>query len=266
MQGSSSTLHLFLRERHTNFNIRLSFINEPYIAAKHDNEIQWYKQSDCVWSWGLTIADSGRIDLSEQYKYLNLEPLFMGFLGVEMYGAAYKELVESTLLDVSMETTKQLIFSLSASILEHGHLLNPDRFLSSEVLPVRETNGQVRLDSSDTEFYIVDRKFCQCFSEKVPVLDFTPHEVWLLEPLLVWADLESRYLSWNVADTTYLEDPAPELLTGSFTAAKARGLIRYLPSPSWKLYKIPNTYSVLQAIFGALGPRIRDRGKACFRN
>ncbi|KAH7142717.1 hypothetical protein B0J13DRAFT_555969 [Dactylonectria estremocensis] len=204
--------------------LKSSFINEAYIAVQQDNSLQWYKQSDCVWSWGLIIADSGRIDLSEQYK--ELETFFTGFLGIERYGAAYNELVESTLLDVSMETIKQLLFSLSASILEHGHLLNPGRFLSSKVLPVRQTNGQVRLNSPDTDFYIVDRKFCQCFSERVPILDFTPHEVWLLEPLLVWADLESRYLSWNVADTTYLKDPAPELLTGRFTGAKARGLIR----------------------------------------
>lgn len=202
--------------------------------------------------------------MSEQYK--ELEPFFAGFLGVETYGAAYKELVESTRLDVSIETTKQLIFSLSASIPQHGNLLDPGRFLSSKVLPVRQPNGQVRLDSSDTEFYIVDRKFCQWFSESVPVLDLTPHEVWLLEPLLVWADLESQYLSWNVADRTYLKDPAPELMTGRFTAAKARGLIRYLLSQSWKFYKISNACSVLPAIFGALGPRIRNRDKACFGN
>ncbi|KAK7428818.1 hypothetical protein QQZ08_004588 [Neonectria magnoliae] len=137
-----------------------------------------------------------------------------------------KSWTQSAPLDVSSENTKQLLFSLSDNILEHGHLLDPSRFLSSKVLPIKETDGRVHLDSSDAEFYIVDRKSCQCFAERVPVLDFTPHEIWRLEPLLVWADLESRYLSWNVADTTHVIDPAPELLSRGFTAAKARGLIR----------------------------------------
>ncbi|KAH6886793.1 hypothetical protein B0T10DRAFT_563031 [Thelonectria olida] len=55
---------------------------------------------------------------------------------------------------------------------------------------------------------------------------FTPYEAWALEPLMVWAGLEDRYLSWNVEETTYLEDAAPEPLNGMLTTTKARGLVR----------------------------------------
>ncbi|KAH6999592.1 hypothetical protein EDB80DRAFT_687698 [Ilyonectria destructans] len=204
--------------------LRSSFEEKAYVRAFSNGSTGWHKLSACVWAPGLNIP--GKVDLSDDYG--RLESFFTDSLKVSSgFRMVYSHLINLDPGGVSATAVKEMIWSLNASLPEHGDSLDPKPFCSSSVFPVRKTNGEVKLTSAETEFSIIDRDFLEeQFSGMVEMLDFTAHEIWRLEPLMVWANLESRYLSWNVAEASYLDGSTPELVPGGFTAARSRGLVR----------------------------------------
>ncbi|KAH7153448.1 hypothetical protein EDB81DRAFT_647502 [Dactylonectria macrodidyma] len=205
-------------------DLRTSFEEKPYIRVLSNGSTAWHKLSTCIWAPGLDIP--GKVDLSNDYS--RLESFFTGSLKVSSgFRMVYEHLINLDPKATSVKAVKEMIWSLNGSLSEHGHLLDPKPFLSSSVFPVRNNNDEVNLTSAETEFSIPDREFLQeQFSGMVEMLDFTAHEVWLLEPLMVWAGLESRYLSWNVVEASYLDGAAPKATRGGFSAARSRGLVR----------------------------------------
>lgn len=63
------------------------------------------------------------------------------------------------------------------------------------------------------------------------MLNFSPYEVWLLQPLILWGGLEERYLSWNTEVKTYVDSATLEILLSAFTSATACGLVRLVLQP-----------------------------------
>ncbi|KAF7552910.1 hypothetical protein G7Z17_g3973 [Cylindrodendrum hubeiense] len=205
-------------------DLRSSFENKPYIRVLSNGSVGWHKLAACVWAPGLNIP--GKVDLSVDYG--RLESFFTESLKVSSgFRMVYDHLVNLDPEVSPVESVKTMIWSLNESLSEHGHLLDPAPFRSSSVFPVKNTNGQVKLSSAEAEFSIPDKEFIQeQFSGMVEMLDFTAHEVWLLEPLMVWAGLESRYISWNVAEASYLDGASAQPITGGFSPARSRGLVR----------------------------------------
>ncbi|KAF7556404.1 hypothetical protein G7Z17_g1459 [Cylindrodendrum hubeiense] len=205
--------------------VRTTFDDLPRIALVEGDSIAWYRPCDCVWAPGATIPE--KIDLSEHYK--DLEAFFVDFLKIPKYsyGIAYKEFLSLDPKRLSVNQMKTELWSLNESIPRYGMFLNPMNFRASLVFPVRTPEGRVYLRSASAPFFIADRKLLQShFIDKVETLDFSPHDIWRLEPLIVWADLERRYLSWNVTETSYLQSDNPELLAQNFSLQKAFGLLR----------------------------------------
>ncbi|KPM35964.1 hypothetical protein AK830_g10614 [Neonectria ditissima] len=204
--------------------LRSSFDNKPCIGLAAGFVITWYMSHDCVWAPGLNVP--GKLDVSEHYP--KLESFFAGFLKIPQYsgGVAYKELINLDPKQIPVDTVKDMIWSLNAVLPEYGHLLDPGRFLKRSFLPIREPNGQVSLCSAETEYFIPNEEFFQQqFFNLVRLLDFTPHQIWLLEPLISWANLENRFLSWHTRVATYLSDATPEP-TANVLAPRAHGILR----------------------------------------
>ncbi|KAK7430994.1 hypothetical protein QQZ08_002524 [Neonectria magnoliae] len=205
-------------------DLRKAFDNKSYIGLVNGTAVTWYKLVDCVWAPGLNFP--GKLDLSEHYP--KLESFFAGFLKIPKYdcGVVYKELINLDADQISVSTLKDMLWSLNAALPEYGHLMDAGKLLERPVLPIKDTNGQVNLCSVETEYFIPDREFLQQqFSDKVRMLDFTPHEIWLLEPLILWASIEHLYLSWNVGVATY-RSRAPVEPIANISAARALGLLR----------------------------------------
>jgi hypothetical protein len=171
----------------------------------------------------------GYLDLSEEYK--GLETLFVDFLGVKNPCASYEKLLHCEPISASIDTVKEMLLTLSAIITEKGRTLDPAPALSKKILPVRGKDGKVRLCTTDTDFYIIDRPQLNVFRNIIPVLDFSLSDMALLIPFLEWAELEHHYLSWNVKESSFLQGSYPTYLDGSITTEKARGLLRYYLTP-----------------------------------
>ncbi|KAI0971041.1 hypothetical protein F4678DRAFT_90564 [Xylaria arbuscula] len=81
---------------------------------------------------------------------------------------------------------------------------DPSQILRSSIFPVRYPNGSVELSQADlVDFAIADQQISeQRLHDSFEMLDFAPHEVRSLQPLLKWASLENRFLSARVVEIT----------------------------------------------------------------
>ncbi|KAI1385608.1 uncharacterized protein F4822DRAFT_413682 [Hypoxylon trugodes] len=207
--------------------IKEMFEEDALIYADIGNQ-KWFKPSECLWSAPTSIR--GKINLSTIYD-AEMEKFFVEKLGVQRLDGAvvYNELLRLNVEEASVDQIKDLFWTLNSQ-LELAPLNKPaEDLLQKPILPIRNCNGQVTLNSSDVEFAIVDRdRLHDMFGGKMKLLDFTKNEICHLGALIKWAGLEDRYLSWMVKESSDLDsgvkipisDPTQDV------SKKAYGLLR----------------------------------------
>ncbi|TLD20697.1 hypothetical protein PspLS_08606, partial [Pyricularia sp. CBS 133598] len=195
-----NTIHSIKPKRAS--EIRLAFTYTRRILAVKNHQPGWYKTSECLWSSPTTVQDKATL---KDY-YGSLEDFFTRILGVQMLTVdmVYNELKQTTAQE-RVERVKELIKSFSAQLqMDQEPQGDPDSLLDEVAfLPVRYPDGQVALESAETEFAIIDRqRLGELFQDKIKLLDYTFEEVHNLDPFLKWARLDHRYLSRQVKTTT----------------------------------------------------------------
>ncbi|KAF5553518.1 hypothetical protein FNAPI_6750 [Fusarium napiforme] len=188
-------------------DLKLAFAEKAIIAIAPGEAVTWLNAADCTWSPKLENPEIN--DLSKHYP--ELHDFFVNFLDVKQNDSG---LIFDTLMNVSSlspdcsrdNTARGLLVAVSQRIPEFGHIFDKERFARSNVFPVSTADG-VLLCASTMEFSVADRQnLKEAFTGKLNLLDFDPKTVWMLDNLLVWAGLDSRYLSKHVED----QGPADE--------------------------------------------------------
>ncbi|KAH7226863.1 hypothetical protein BKA60DRAFT_592209 [Fusarium oxysporum] len=188
-------------------DLKLAFAEKAIIAIAPGEAVTWLNAADCTWSPKLESPEIN--DLSRHYP--ELHDFFVNFLDVKQNDSG---LIFDTLMNVSSlspdcsrdSTARGLLVAVSQRIPEFGHIFDKERFARSNVFPVSTADG-VLLCASTMEFSVADRQnLKEAFTGKLNLLDFDPKTVWMLDNLLVWAGLDSRYLSRHVED----QGPADE--------------------------------------------------------
>ncbi|KAF5641071.1 uncharacterized protein FTJAE_4253 [Fusarium tjaetaba] len=188
-------------------DLKLAFAEKAIIAIAPGEAVTWLNAADCTWSPKLESPEIN--DLSKHYP--ELHDFFVNFLDVKQNDSG---LIFDTLMNVSSlspdcsrdNTARGLLVAVSQRIPEFGHIFDKERFSRSNVFPVSTADG-VLLCASTMEFSVADRQnLKEAFTGKLNLLDFDPKTVWMLDNLLVWAGLDSRYLSKHVED----QGPADE--------------------------------------------------------
>lgn len=127
---------------------------------------------------------------------------------------------------------KELLTSFNSLLPAAKTQPTPDKLLKCEFMPVTLCLfGESDLCTSETEFFIADRAdLFTAFGERVPCLDFSLQEVCQLRPLIVWAGLESRYLSRCVHEASRVEGGVEMPISNPDrdVKRKAYGLLRYV--------------------------------------
>ncbi|KAM5341563.1 hypothetical protein ACJ41O_014594 [Fusarium nematophilum] len=205
-------------------DLRSAFRDQDIIAVVSEGALTWANSTVCVWAPKLDVPE---INLHPHYP--DLKSFFTEFLGIEEsdVGIFYNGLVSLDPEKTSVREAKALLVRLSEHISRWGDLLDKDKLLRSNVFPVSRPDRAVRLCSSEEPFAIADRKHLkEAFTGKISLLDFEPTTIWQLEPLLVWADLEKQYLSWNVEETTNAQTLKSAAEDEIMVSSIADGLLR----------------------------------------
>ncbi|KAI0835964.1 hypothetical protein F5Y06DRAFT_114649 [Hypoxylon sp. FL0890] len=208
-------------------HIKDAFETEALVFADTRGQ-KWYKLSQCLWSAPTSIR--GKVNLSAIYGD-EMKGLFVEKLGVRMLDAniVYNELLELKPEEATVEHVKDLLRTMNSQLELDAPQGSAADLLKHSIIPVREVGGRVSLQSSGTEFAIIDRKTLgEIFGRRVKALDFTTNEVCMLRPFIKWAGLENRYLSELVKETSVLNsgvkvpisDPTQDI------SKKAYGLLR----------------------------------------
>ncbi|KAF4467493.1 hypothetical protein FALBO_5630 [Fusarium albosuccineum] len=208
--------------------LKSAFAEKPIIGVAPGDAVIWVNASDCTWAPKLDSPEVN--DISKFYP--ELKEFFTYFLGVKQNDAG---LVFDSLISVATlspgcsrdDTARGLLVKLSEKIPEYGNVFDKKRFLRSPVFPVLTPDGDVLLCASTMEFSIADRKYLKdAFTGKLNLLDFDPKTVWMLHNLLVWAGLETRYLSQKVEETIPPEEDFKSIELGGEISDKAGQLLR----------------------------------------
>lgn len=209
---------------------RLAFAEKDIIAIAPGEAVTWLNAADCTWSPKLESPEIN--DLSKHYP--ELHDFFVNFLDVKQNDSG---LIFDTLMNVSSlspdcsrdNTARGLLVAVSQRIPEFGHIFDKERFASSNVFPVSTADG-VLLCASTMEFSVADRQnLKEAFTGKLNLLDFDPKTVWMLDNLLVWAGLDSRYLSKHVEDQGPADENFKSIELPYELSSKADQLLRYAP-------------------------------------
>ncbi|KAK6825522.1 hypothetical protein PG987_013016 [Apiospora arundinis] len=172
------------------------------IYAPSDSNVMWHKASECVWSTTATLK--GKISISE--KYQRFEELFVKYLGVKTVDLlmAVEELsCLGRKASVTQEEAKEAIWTVNALI--PGSKQHPSKrcAVGRRIFPVRDPDGNVRLESKSAEFFVADRDDLKSmFKTKVSFIDFSQKDVVRLQPFLDWAGLQAKYLSASTREVT----------------------------------------------------------------
>lgn len=162
--------------------------------------------------------------------YPKLQAFFVQRLGVEEPNIA-TYIAELQLLTAGdqtppMEDVKGLIKQINSFGPRAGAL---DRLKSSNILPVKGSDGQTRLKKTSDVFAIVDRTgYGSAFRDKVPILDFEIEDVRELRPTILALNLEDRYMSRVVVESSTVKDSSRNMKLSNHVQNRAYALLRYV--------------------------------------
>ncbi|KAF7548426.1 hypothetical protein G7046_g8680 [Stylonectria norvegica] len=208
--------------------LRTTFTEKAIVAVARGDNVIWLYSSDCTWNPKLDSPEVN--DLSEHYP--ELKTFFTNFLDVKQddAGLIFDRLMSVASLSSGRSrdgTAKGLLVALSQKIPIYGHIFDKEKFARTPIFPIATPDGDVLLCASTMEFSIADRKYLrEAFSGKLNLLDFDPDTVWMLDNLLVWAGLDTRYLSRNVEEKGPYEEDFKSVELAAEISRKASQLLR----------------------------------------
>lgn len=176
-----------------------------FIFYEEENDREWYKPSECLWSTVTGIK--GMVSLNGLYNE-DLKNFFVELLGIRplTLQMVHDELVEQATGKASIHDVKETIWLFNSYLQDDEEVPpSPKQLTESKTFPVKYPNGPVNLCSSTVGFAIKDRKYLSdLFSGKAKFLDFDVNDTPRLEPFLRWAGLETRYLSSCIKEISAL--------------------------------------------------------------
>ncbi|KAF5006291.1 hypothetical protein FDECE_7322 [Fusarium decemcellulare] len=194
-------------------DIKSLFTESHLIYTGDGGDGGWHHISECLWSSETEIH--GLTTLEPRYEALY--NFFVNFLGVKTLdlGLIYDELVRlGSSSEATREEIERHIWILNSFIPATAQLPDARKLLKSNVLPVRYPGGEVKLESPETEFVVVDRaSLGDIFKPLVKTLDFNLEQVRKLGPTLKWLGLETRYLSDVFWEDSRVESPSKQPLS-----------------------------------------------------
>ncbi|KAI1117174.1 hypothetical protein F5Y14DRAFT_373422 [Nemania sp. NC0429] len=187
---------------------RITFREKFQTTALIFAEGGWHTTDICVWSSESSVP--GKVHLSQYYS--GMERTFVDALGITLDLDMAYDLV----LTVGLSTTatvhqaKEALRRFNSVLAKAKTQPDPIQILGSPVFPISD----------------------QRLRDSVDMLDFTPDEVYSLQPLLRWAGFENRYLSTRVLEVIkpmggilLLSDPLRSI------QLRAHSLCRHFKSP-----------------------------------
>ncbi|KAK5991975.1 Protein NO VEIN [Cladobotryum mycophilum] len=159
----------------------------------------WYNTSRCLWTGVTKIR--GMLTLGGVYA--DLEDFFVGRLGVQTMTVemVYEKLIARDGPKLSAQDAKETILAFNSLLQGKERELDPAPVLASQVFPVKLPNGKTAVWTSEMDFSLVDQKpLGDDFAARAVFLDFTMEEVRTLEPFVLWAGLDERYLTRAVKE------------------------------------------------------------------
>ncbi|KAL2132354.1 hypothetical protein VTI74DRAFT_3925 [Chaetomium olivicolor] len=176
------------------------FEDKGFIFAIKNGLSGWYKTSECLWS--STTEIRGRVTLNDDYE--DLKDFFVDRLGVSTLTLqmVFDELLRTT-PRTPVREVKHMLWAFN-SLLQTEPVRPPSkRLLKARIFPVRCGDEAPVLESTRTDFALIDREhLAEKFRGKINVLDFTLEQVRQLQPFIEWAGLQPRYLSVAIKQIT----------------------------------------------------------------
>ncbi|KAF9774157.1 hypothetical protein IL306_007907 [Fusarium sp. DS 682] len=209
-----------------------AFCLTKLIAVEHDGHIKWLHIYQCIWS--PVMETMNRVDLSRRYP--DLKGFFVNILGVE---EATVENIHSRLTYMRSSTSdaeiRDLFGYLNGLVAKSQILLEPVEILRRRVFPAKFNGKKYRVTGFAEDLLIPDhQQLATTFKDKVSLLDFTPEEVVLLDPMFTWLGLKDRYLSQNIYHRSIHPANAKKEKVEWDVAQRAEGILRialYCGSP-----------------------------------
>ncbi|KAK4695759.1 hypothetical protein P7C71_g2041, partial [Lecanoromycetidae sp. Uapishka_2] len=205
----------------------------------------WYPPSSCLWTESTRI--SGRVAIAGQYaalKFFFLHVLEVEEPNVSMLVEELKRLATSN-EDSSITTIRALIDDIDC--------LGPDEddledLTSCNFLPVRGTDGLVRLKNTTDVFAVVDRvEYEAAFKGRVAILDYSIEEAHRIRGFLTAVDLAGRRMSLLVEEVSTTD-----------TSIKANHLTRKIRDQAYALFRCAVHYGATTPEEKSIYNKIRD--------
>lgn len=191
------------------------------------SERSWYQPKACVWASAPKIGTQFGISAA----YARLENFFLQ--GLSIQSPTTDNYVEQ--LKILSQKRSPNISDINTAIGNINQMFRTNTELNSiqslKCLPVRMTNGDTKLESVESQFFIADRvEYKSIFQSKVPILDYSLEEIHTLNPFLKALGLENRFMSSIIEEITTVEhqDSEPSVsLTRTFRR-KSKHFTRYV--------------------------------------
>ena len=138
-------------------------------------------------------------------------------------------LVEEVLVAADQETPRiQAIKDLLKELNSFGPRAPAlDRLRDAPVIPVKGTDGLVRLLKATDAFAIIDRvPYMELFANKIPIMDYTREETHELESLISALGLEGRYISRLVQEHSMVNGASKHVALSDRFKRKAYSIFR----------------------------------------
>ena len=102
-----------------------------------------------------------------------------------------------------------------------------DRLKDASILPVKGTDGLVKLVKTTDAFAIGDRvHYLELFANKIPVMDYSREETHKLESFISALGLEERYMSQLVQELSMVNGASIDMVLGNRIKRKAYSIFR----------------------------------------
>jgi hypothetical protein len=169
----------------------------------------WVSTSSCLWSKNAQIP--GKVTILSQYG--DLKDFFIGVLKVRIpdLNMLIEELSRVASSNPTVDDVKSLIWQINS--------FSPTRKVVEKlkpltIFPVKAASRSIApvvLRARNESFSIIDRQpWADAFQGQIDLLDFSLEEVRKLRPFLSSFDLESRYLSRAIAETSSFQGEVRE--------------------------------------------------------
>lgn len=181
---------------------RNEFESKDLVYVERRGSSDWHSPSQCLWSSATSI--NGKVAINDHYA--EFEHLFRKILNVPSLNLTmvYKELLGAPSSGATTKRIKDLLLNFSSLLPAESNPPAPGRLRQRLIFPIKAPGERSTTTcTAETEFFINDREdLFAAFGDRVRCFDFSLKDACRLRPLIIWAGLESRYLSRCVEEVS----------------------------------------------------------------